>query len=173
MNIIRFIQINTGCEYGDKSDWCGTNFQHSTDNYICYLGTSTVNNSDLCCKTCDQYKNNNRPDCLYGDRSYWCSYHIQSARNAHLCYMNERLCCGTCGQYARNHKEGIPLESIVMIMFAGSMSTIHNGVALLVYHSIRSISIPRGFSTIIHFGILRWSDAPVKRGKITGKLKVR
>ena len=49
-----------GCSYGDKSDWCVTHLQSSSDANVCYYG-----NEDLCCESCHKYKNSTNIGKLY------------------------------------------------------------------------------------------------------------
>ena len=48
-----YIFYQTGCPYGDKSDWCQTNIASQRDKQTCYWG----HNSDLCCESCAKYEN--------------------------------------------------------------------------------------------------------------------
>ncbi|XP_076446037.1 uncharacterized protein LOC143283667 [Babylonia areolata] len=75
-----------GCEYGDKESWCTTSMNYPFD---CYL------NSNTCCKSCLQYKQEDKPGCEYGDHSQECQTKLSVPIG---CYENEARCCETCAK---------------------------------------------------------------------------
>ncbi|KAH3708917.1 A disintegrin and metalloproteinase with thrombospondin motifs adt-2-like isoform X2 [Dreissena polymorpha] len=82
----------TGCEFGDKSDWCQTHIGSQTDKQTCYWG----HNEDLCCESCRKYRNDAHVGCEFGDKINTC----QSVQCARYNADTKSKCCETCRSIA-------------------------------------------------------------------------
>ncbi|XP_076458261.1 uncharacterized protein LOC143291989 isoform X2 [Babylonia areolata] len=86
----------SGCEYGDKQEWCSTKMKYP---YDCYANEKT------CCKSCLPYKDNDNPGCEYGDHSAECQTKLIVPLG---CYQNEAACCETCSKVKSRSNPSCP-----------------------------------------------------------------
>ncbi|XP_052790836.1 A disintegrin and metalloproteinase with thrombospondin motifs 19-like [Mya arenaria] len=78
----------SGCEFGDKSDWCQTSIDSQAVKRMCYYG----DNVHLCCESCSHYRNAAHVGCEYGDRISTCQHSQCSTYDTDT----RNKCCETC-----------------------------------------------------------------------------
>lgn len=77
----------TGCEYGDKVEWCSSYVKGPTE-------CQRPEVKEYCCDTCSRYLGG----CMDGDKAEWCSSYVKGPTECQRPEVQE-YCCDTCIKY--------------------------------------------------------------------------